>query len=95
MGDAGIFRNPDGSQLLRFENFDIENGPDLEVYLVPGADQVSLPEGSIHLGPLKGNIGDQNYEIAPDVDLAVYDTVVVWCVRFSTAFTAADLIPAA
>ena len=36
VGDAGIFQNPDGSLVLRFENFDIENGPDLEVYLVPG-----------------------------------------------------------
>ena len=69
-GDAAIFQNPDGSLVLRFENFDIENGPDLEVYLVPGADQVSLPEGSIHLGPLKGNIGDQNYELPPGTELA-------------------------
>ncbi|NNF09494.1 MAG: hypothetical protein HKN74_04335, partial [Acidimicrobiia bacterium] len=52
-GDAGLFQNPDGSLLLRFENFDIQNGPDLEVYLVPGPDQTSLADGSIHLGPLK------------------------------------------
>ena len=45
-GDAGLFLNPDGTYILRFENFDIENGPDLDVYLVPGADQVSLPRGA-------------------------------------------------
>ena len=91
-GDAAIFENPDGSLILRFENFDIENGPDLEVYLVPGADQTSLPEGSIHLGALKGNIGDQNYDLPPGTELAsgAY-TVLVWCEAFSVEFVGATL----
>ena len=91
-GDAGIFQNPDGSLVIRFENFDIENGPDLEVYLVPGADQTSLPEESIHLGALKGNIGDQNYELPPGTELApgAY-TVLVWCEAFSVEFVGATI----
>ena len=91
-GDAGLFRNPDGSPVLRFENFDIENGPDLEVYLVPGPDQTSLGEGSIHLGALKGNIGDQNYELPPGTELApgAY-TVLVWCEAFSVEFVGATI----
>ncbi|MDJ0771732.1 MAG: DM13 domain-containing protein [Ilumatobacter sp.] len=92
-GDAGIFQNPDGSLVLRFENFDIENGPDLEVYLVPGADQVSLPEGSIHLGALKGNIGDQNYELPPGTELATGAyTALVWCEAFSVEFVGATIV---
>ncbi|MEO1056061.1 MAG: DM13 domain-containing protein [Actinomycetota bacterium] len=92
-GDAGIFQNPDGTLTLRFENFDIENGPDLEVYLVPGADQVSLPDGSIHLGALKGNIGDQNYELPPGTQLApgAY-TALVWCEAFSVEFVGATIV---
>ncbi len=92
-GDAGIFENPDGSLVLRFENFDIENGPDLEVYLVPGADQVSLAEGSIHLGALKGNIGDQNYDLPPGTELApgAY-TALVWCEAFSVEFVGATVV---
>ena len=92
-GDAGIFRNPDGSLVLRFENFDIENGPDLEVYLVPGADQTSLPEGSIHLGALKGNIGDQNYELPPGTELlpGAY-TALVWCEAFTVEFVGATIV---
>jgi hypothetical protein len=92
-GDAGIFQNPDGSLVLRFENFDIENGPDLEVYLVPGADQVSLPDGSVHLGPLKGNIGDQNYELPAGTELApgAY-TALVWCEAFSVEFVGATIV---
>jgi hypothetical protein len=91
-GDAGIFQNPDGSLVLRFENFDIENGPDLEVYLVPGPDQTSLPEDSIHLGALKGNIGDQNYELPPGTELApgAY-TALVWCEAFSVEFVGATI----
>ena len=91
-GDAGLFQNPDGSLVLRFENFDIENGPDLEVYLVPGPDQTDLPAGSIHLGALKGNIGDQNYELPPGTELApgVY-TALVWCEAFSVEFVGATI----
>ena len=91
-GDAGLFQNPDGSLVLRFENFDIENGPDLEVYLVPGPDQTSLPEGSIHLGALKGNIGDQNYELPAGTELVpgAY-TALVWCEAFSVEFVGATI----
>ena len=91
-GDAGIFENPDGSFTLRFENFDIDNGPDLEVYLVPGADQTDLAPGSIHLGALKGNVGDQNYELPPGTELApgTY-TVLVWCEAFSVEFVGANI----
>jgi Electron transfer DM13 len=91
-GDAGIFRNPDGSHALRFENFDIENGPDLEVYLVPGADQTSLVTGSVHLGALKGNVGDQTYDLPPDTPIGpgAY-TALVWCEAFSVEFVGATL----
>ena len=92
-GDAGIFRNPDGSLVLRFENFDIENGPDLRVYLVPGVDQTSLPAGSIDLGALEGNIGDQNYELPPGTELASGAwTALVWCEAFSVEFVGATIV---
>ena len=91
-GDAGVFRNPDGSHVLRFENFDIENGPDLEVYLVPGADQTSLAPGAIHLGALKGNVGDQTYVLPSGTELAPGDyTALVWCEAFTVEFVGATL----
>lgn len=91
-GDAGIFENPDGTFTLRFENFDIDNGPDLEVYLVPGADQTDLAAGSIHLGALSGNVGNQNYELPEGIELApgTY-TVLVWCEAFSVEFVGATI----
>ncbi|MGH9230204.1 MAG: DM13 domain-containing protein [Acidimicrobiales bacterium] len=91
-GDAGIFLNPDGSYVLRFENLDIENGPDLEVYLVPGADRTSLDPGAIHLGHLKGNVGSQTYDLPPGTDLVPGPyTALVWCEAFTVEFVGATL----
>ena len=96
-GTALVLNDGSEQRFLRFEDFSTDNGPDLNVYLVNSdadADQGTFDDDFVDLGELKGNIGDQNYEIPPDVDLSVYDTVVVWCVRFSTGFTAADLVAA-
>jgi hypothetical protein len=88
-GSASVLGNGTEQRFLRFEAFETDNGPDLDVYLVNssadgGSDFVSL-------GDLTGNIGDQNYEIPSDVDLEVYDRVVIWCVRFGVGFGFADL----
>ena len=84
-GDALVLNDGSEQRFLRFENFDSSNGPDLKVYLrAADGDFVSL-------GDLKGNIGDQNYEIPTDVDLSVFDTVQIWCERFGVEFGIAIL----
>lgn len=90
-GDAGFFRQPDGSYVLRFENFDIDNGPDLRLYVVPGTDQVSPADGALYLGELRGNVGDQTYVLPPDFTPAGDLTVLVWCEAFSVEFVAANV----
>ncbi|NNF55582.1 MAG: DM13 domain-containing protein [Acidimicrobiales bacterium] len=85
-GDAVVLS--DGiQQFLRFEeNFATDNGPDLNVYLRDG-------EGNyIDLGDLKGNIGSQNYEIPPDVDIGIFNQIDIWCVRFGVSFSTAELV---
>ena len=52
-----------------------------------------LRAGFIDLGTIKGNIGDQNYSLGPEVDLSKYRAVSVWCKRFSVNFGGARLIP--
>ena len=96
-GDGTANVITDGTRtFLRFEDdFDIDNGPDLNVYLVRGVD-ADGPAGAfdddfIDLGDLKGNVGAQNYEIPEGVDISEYNTVVIWCVRFGVAFNAANL----
>lgn len=88
-GQAVVLGNGTGQRFLRFENFQTDNGPDLAVYLVNSA--AGGVDDFIDLGKLKGNSGDQNYEIPTDVDLDVYDTVLIWCVRFSSPFGEAPL----
>ncbi|MDH3731148.1 MAG: DM13 domain-containing protein [Acidimicrobiia bacterium] len=93
-GTATILSDGEGRRVLRFEGFETDNGPDLNVYLStapPDAPAGDFDGDFVDLGDLKGNIGDQNYEIPPAVDLGVHSTVVIWCVRFSVAFGAAPL----
>lgn len=79
----------DGKTVLRFEELSTSNGPDVHVYLSPGAD--GFADGAINISTLKGNKGNQNYEIPDDVDLSKYRSVVIWCKRFSVAFGQAPL----
>ncbi|NND73841.1 MAG: DM13 domain-containing protein [Ilumatobacter sp.] len=97
-GLAKVLNDGSTQRFLRFEDFETDNGPDLNVYLTTADADADADDfgasGEFHdLGDLKGNIGPQNYEIPADVDLAEFDTVVIWCVRFGVAFAAADLAP--
>jgi len=40
---------------------------------------------------LKGNIGNQQYELPGDVTVSRYSTVVIWCRAFSVLFARAPL----
>lgn len=84
-GQAIVLNDGTEQRFLRFENFESDNGPDLKVYL--RADDGEF----VSLGDLKGNIGDQNYEIPADVDLSVFSTVEIWCERFGVGFGGAEL----
>jgi hypothetical protein len=93
-GTVTVYEIEDGSRTLRLEDFESTNGPDLYVYLTAADhadDDEELDRDVVDLGALRGNIGDQNYDIPDDVDLAHHDTVVIWCLRFTSSFGAADL----
>ncbi len=95
-GTAAIFQLGDGKRTLRLTNFATSNGPDVRVYLVaaPDAkdDDTVKNAGFVELGSLKGNIGDQNYDVPANVDLAKYRAVTIWCARFSVNFGTAPLM---
>jgi len=96
-GTATIYRMGDGALMLRFTNFRTSNGPNVHVYLVAADDakdsETVRHAGFIDLGPIKGNIGDQNYALGREVDLSKYRAVSIWCQRFSVNFGAAPLTP--
>jgi hypothetical protein len=86
-GIAKVINLTDERTFLRLENLKTTNGPDLYVYLSTGKDASDI----INLGRLKGNIGNQNYEIPIGTDLSKYNTVLIWCKAFSTLFGSAQL----
>ena len=97
-GTATIYRMGDGTRVLRLTSFSTSNGPDVHVYMVAADDAKDAASvekaGFVDLGVIKGNIGDQNYTLGSDLDLAKYRAVSIWCKRFSVNFGAAALRPA-
>jgi hypothetical protein len=94
-GNATIYQLAGGERVLRLTGFETSNGPDVHVLLGKAADakdnDAVKSAGYVDLGSLKGNIGDQNYTIPTDVDLAAYNSVTIWCNRFSVNFGTAPL----
>lgn len=72
---------------IRFEEFSSTNGPDLFVYLSKDLEA----EEFIDLGELKGNIGNQNYELPEGTSLEEYPYVLIWCKQFSVLFGSAKI----
>ena len=97
-GAATIHQLADGKRILRLTNFETSNGPDVHVYLVAAGDatdnETVTKAGFIDLGSLKGNIGDQNYDVPADADLTKYRAATIWCRRFGVNFATAPLIQA-
>lgn len=96
-GRATIYKTSDGKQYLRLTDFTTSNGSDVHVLLARSDDQ-SLNEeivkgqlDSVELGSLKGNQGDQNYDLAASADLQKYNAVVIYCERFHAVFGVARL----
>jgi len=91
-GTASAIRRARGGRVLTLTSFEVDNGPDLRVYLVAGpARDESEVEDFEDLGALKGNKGDQQYELPRGLDLDRYTTVVIWCRAFSVNFARAPL----
>ena len=83
-----------GEYVLRFEDdTDIQNGPDLYVWLLADAQYSgATPAEYIDLGTLKGTVGSQNYQLPLEYDPAIHRAVLIWCLRFAVPFAAAPLV---
>lgn len=94
-GMATVFQLPEGKKVLRLTNFETSNGPDVHVYLVganDAADNAAVTNaGFIDLGSIKGNQGDQNYDLPAGTNLSKYRAVTIWCARFKVNFGTASL----
>jgi len=85
-GKALLIQDGD-NKVLRFEDFDTDNGPNLHIYLASSLGN----DDFIDLGKIKATKGNVNYEIPDGVDVEKYDKVLVWCVPFGVLFSYAEL----
>jgi hypothetical protein len=96
-GRASIYKGMDGKLVLRLTGFKTSNGPDVHVVLIDAKDAednqnfLTSKTERVELGKLKGNEGDQNYEIPMGTDLTKFKTVAIYCERFNATFGAAPL----
>ncbi len=94
-GTATIYQLEDGSHVLRFEDFNVTNGPDLRVLVSPHPNPEGRGDiadaGYIELDKLKGNVGNQNYFFPEGVDPAEYNSVIIYCKPFRVVFSVAAL----
>ena len=94
-GTVTLYQLADGKRVLRLTDFSVDNGPDLHVRLIAAddaKDTASVAKADyVEVAKLKGNKGNQNYELPAKVDLGKYRVVSIWCNRFSVNFAAAPL----
>src|SRR5260221_5686593 len=94
-GTATVYQLGDGKRILRLTNFKTSNGPDVHVYLVAANDATDndtvKKAGFRDLVSIKGNEGDQNYDLPANVDVSKDRAVTIWCARFNVNFGTAPL----
>lgn len=93
-GEALLVRLADGSHVVRLEDLDTSNGPDVRIWLSTApasANGREYAEDFVDLGAMKANRGDQNYAVPAGVDVERFRSVVVWCRRFTVGFGSAPL----
>lgn len=91
-GKAQAIDLAEGGNVLTLTDFEVDNGPDLRVYLVAGpATTEGEVEDFVDLGGLKGNVGNQQYDLPRNLDVGRHSTVVIWCRAFSVLFARAPL----
>ena len=96
-GRASVYKNASGELSLRLTDFSTSNGPEVHVLLARGDDpslQHEIVNGQLdglELGLLKGNEGDQNYNLPASADLKKYNAVVIYSERLRAVFGVARL----
>ena len=85
-GNVRVIQTEDDT-IVRFEDYDGTNGPDLFVYLAKDLDADEF----VDLGRARGNMGNINYTVPDDVDISEYQYVMTWCRAFGVLFDYAEI----
>lgn len=93
-GRAVLYQMPDGTLLLRLEEFRVTPGPRLHVLLSvhPRPQSYSdLAAGILDLGLLRGNAGSLNLPLPPGAAVSSYKSAVILSKPFHLIFATAPL----
>ena len=99
-GTATLYQLSDGRTIVRLQNLDAINGPDLHVILsayprpTTKEDMDQVAQYQLDLGALKGAIGNQNYSVddpAFNADNFMEGSVVLYSTRYDLVFSFAPL----
>lgn len=90
-GQATLYQLAEDEHVVRLEDLNVTNGPDLHVLLMVDSEGRDKSQGYIDLGKLKGNIGNQNYPVPPGTDISTYNSVMIYCQPFHVIFSTAPL----
>lgn len=74
-------------KILRFEDLETINGPDLRIYLSAGLNV----EDALDLGPIRATEGNVNYTLPAGADITKYKNALIWCRAFGVLFSYAQL----
>ena len=89
-GEVLLVSDPDGNLVLRFQDYEVRNGPDLFVFLTPDTAGDVHAEGAVNLGGIRATSGSVNYEVPADVDPTTFRAAVIYCQAFSVTFAVAS-----
>ena len=78
-GMVAIAKDKNGAPILRMTDIKVDKVPDGRVYLTKGGDYTK----GVELGKLKQFSGTVEYPIPTGVNPQDYDSVVIWCQKFS------------
>lgn len=95
-GSGSVYRDGDRTLLRLDDTFKAGPGPNYWIYLntVPVGEEADFnaDAGRVRIAQLKSFSGSQNYLLPPDVDLAKFHTVTIWCESFS-AYIGSAVLP--
>ena len=86
-GNASVIETG-SSRVLRFENFETLNGPDLHIYLSKDLEATDY----VDIGKIKATKGNVNYDLPPTISLDEYKYVLIWCEPFRVLFGSAEIL---
>ncbi|MDA0256387.1 MAG: DM13 domain-containing protein, partial [Chloroflexi bacterium] len=90
-GEVLLVRSPDGGVVLRFQDYEVRNGPDLRIYLTPDPGGDVHADGAVEISAIRATQGFVNYDVPADLDHGSFRAVVIYCKPFSVTFAVAEL----